>query len=344
MTAMRETPRPFTLGEILDRTAQLYRRNFLLFAGVAAAPTGVFIAVFVAVAAVIAFFGVTAKGTLSPSLPTGILVLVVVLVGLPIGVAATVFSHAGLTRTAVSAHMGERLTIRGALKGVWPQFWRYLGVMVLQVIFAGVIPGVVAGVIVLAMGFAESLIGFGTSAAAAVGFLGFLFVLAVLVYIVWRAIGYSMGMAACVVEDKPAWESLHRSVKLSKGTRGRIFVMFLLVWALIMVLSMIAYVPIIMIVATVTAIGHGAEYAAITTILAEMLNLLINFALQTLITPVYVTALVLFYYDQRIRTEGYDIEWMMEQAGLTDAQRLSGGVQIGSTSEPPADPDTVKVS
>ena len=37
-TKQIETLRPSTLGEILDRTALLYRRNFLLFAGVAALP------------------------------------------------------------------------------------------------------------------------------------------------------------------------------------------------------------------------------------------------------------------------------------------------------------------
>jgi hypothetical protein len=31
---------------------------------------------------------------------------------------------------------------------------------------------------------------------------------------------------------------------------------------------------------------------------------------------VYGIALVLFYYDQRIRQEGFDIEWMMLQAGM----------------------------
>ena len=35
---MTETLRPSTLGEILDRTAQLYRSNFWLFAGTAAMP------------------------------------------------------------------------------------------------------------------------------------------------------------------------------------------------------------------------------------------------------------------------------------------------------------------
>ena len=58
---------------------------------------------------------------------------------------------------------------------------------------------------------------------------------------------------------------------------------------------------------------------------------LVDFAVQILIAPVYAMALVLFYYDQRIRTEGYDIERMMEAAGLTKfASRLR--------SFPPASP------
>ena len=40
---MNETLRPSTLGEILDRTAQLYRRNFWLFAGVARFAHGVYL-------------------------------------------------------------------------------------------------------------------------------------------------------------------------------------------------------------------------------------------------------------------------------------------------------------
>jgi hypothetical protein len=32
--------------------------------------------------------------------------------------------------------------------------------------------------------------------------------------------------------------------------------------------------------------------------------------------PVYAIALVLFYYDQRVRQEGFDIEMLMRQAGM----------------------------
>ena len=30
----------------------------------------------------------------------------------------------------------------------------------------------------------------------------------------------------------------------------------------------------------------------------------------------FSTGLTLFYYDQRVRMEGYDIEWMMQAAGM----------------------------
>jgi hypothetical protein len=35
-----------------------------------------------------------------------------------------------------------------------------------------------------------------------------------------------------------------------------------------------------------------------------------------LIGPIYPIALTLFYYDQRMRREGYDIERLMDAAGL----------------------------
>jgi hypothetical protein len=37
----------------------------------------------------------------------------------------------------------------------------------------------------------------------------------------------------------------------------------------------------------------------------------------TLLAPIYPIAKTLFYYDQRIRREGYDIERMMDAAGMT---------------------------
>jgi hypothetical protein len=41
-----------------------------------------------------------------------------------------------------------------------------------------------------------------------------------------------------------------------------------------------------------------------------------GFAVRALTRPITGIALILFYYDQRIRKEAFDIEWMMLKAGL----------------------------
>jgi hypothetical protein len=47
------------------------------------------------------------------------------------------------------------------------------------------------------------------------------------------------------------------------------------------------------------------------------LSQIIAFFTNTFLGPIWATGITLFYYDQRIRKEGFDIEWMMQAAGLT---------------------------
>ena len=42
----------------------------------------------------------------------------------------------------------------------------------------------------------------------------------------------------------------------------------------------------------------------------------------------YATGFTLFYYDQRVRKEGFDIEWMMQAAGLRPAPEPPVGVRL----------------
>jgi hypothetical protein len=49
-----------------------------------------------------------------------------------------------------------------------------------------------------------------------------------------------------------------------------------------------------------------------------------GFLVHTFIGPIYATGLTLFYYDQRVRKEGFDIVWMMQAAGLTPQPELPG--------------------
>ncbi len=338
---MNENLRPSTLGEILDRTTQLYRRNFWLFAGVAALPVGTMIAL----GGLAGVFGVSAFAAARGGSQTfaflGLTLLAVLLVAVPLYLAAYVFSAAGLTQAAVNAHRGEKLIIRGVLKSVGPRFWTYLWFLVLQGILVALIPVLAAGGIIAPPIYFASRGGAGLATGVAIGFVVVLVGVAAIGVIVWLALSFSMGMAACVVERKTAWESLKRSWNLSKGTRGRIFVLFLLVLALTMVMSMIAYIP-FMVIVGVAAAGNGAQAAASVLVVAEILQFVVNVLMQIVLMPISWIALVVFYYDQRVRKEGFDIEWMMEQAGLNQLTPPTAPAETGFVSGPALPPDTVE--
>jgi hypothetical protein len=339
---MSETLRPSTLGEILDRTAQLYRRNFWMFEGVAALPIGVVVAVS-ALAATIwrVFFSSLTLGHFEMNGTLAILFFGIVLVAIPIYIAAGVFSYAGLTGAAASAHRGEAITTRSALGAVKPRFWRYLGFIILQGFIVGVLPASVAA---LAIGILVALAAAAGGGAASVtaGFVAVPLGIAAVVVIIWLGLNYSLGLPTCVIEERPAWKSLQRAWKLSEGTRGRIFVMYLLVIALSIAVSMIAAIPSMIVIFIAAAHRNGAAQSSAAFVVAEIVRVVTDFVLQVLIAPVSAIALVVFYYDQRIRKEGFDIEWMMQQAGLTEPASNALPTEGASVSGPVAPPDTVE--
>ena len=333
---MSSVLRPLRLGEILDQTAQLYRRNFLLFAGTAVIPTAVIFGIYIIIFA-IAGFPLIVRNASAPLNPAfGGLFFVLILVAMPLLVVPMVFSQAGITRAAVSAFRGEKMKVREALASVKPRFWRYLGLLLLQGLLIVGIPMICAGVVAGALALAARFLG-GAGAVLA-GFIAVCVVIAGVIAVGFLLTKYSMGLATSVVEDMPAWASLKRAAKLSKGTRGRIFVMFLVMWCIMMVLSMVGYIPTLIVIGISAAIGKGSQTALIVMGAMQVVNLLINFSLQTLVSPAYLLALVMFYFDQRVRLEGYDIEWLMQQAGLNapsqTAPEVSTVVVSSSAPEP----------
>jgi membrane protease YdiL (CAAX protease family) len=338
---MNETLRPSTLGEILDRTFQIYRYNFWLFLGIAALP--LVMAFVLAIPAVLIFSipGI-ASGSVDPNaMVASVAFTLAFFIFLPLYLALYAFSIAGITQATVAMQRGEKLTIRTALKSVWPRFWTYFWYLLLQGIMAVLVPMCVAGVLMGLLIYLTSHAGGGLASGIAFGFLMFVVEAMAFGVIVWLALSYAMGMAVCVVEKKTAWQSLMRSWSLSKGTRGRIFVLYLLLVALSFVVLMISYFLAFAVIAAAAFLGTGKTIAAIAAIVAVIVYLVGIFGAQIALVPVPWIALVLFYYDQRIRKEGYDIEWMMQQAGL--AQPPSAASPAGGTAafNPATPPDTV---
>lgn len=321
---MNNLLRPMDLGEILDRTAELYRKNFLLFAGISAIFAGFMLAVqllYLRSLILLGYPNVFANwqwGTASIAVLEGLAILM--LAGLSI---------AANNRAVAWVYMDKAATIRAAAKSVLPRMRTYLWLMTVTG-FRAWTPFAVLYVVFIAVAFTVLPHDFMTNPAAmqntaqhnpggvmaaAVGMLVLLplFALAAL-YGVWMSLRYSLAVPACVVEDLPAAGAIKRSIELSQGSRGRIFVLGLLVYAVRMLIGLLFGFPLIAL--AVKQPGHAMP---VGWLVVQQIGAFVS---STLIGPIYSTGLTLFYYDQRIRKEGFDIEWMMQAAGLSPQPEL----------------------
>jgi hypothetical protein len=172
-------------------------------------------------------------------------------------------------------------------------------------LLAGLALGLVMALAIGAIAIMSS--GSPTTARTAGLIVGLIFYLAVLAFMAFIAARYALGIPACVVEELKARKALHRSAELSKGSRGRIFLLFLLV----------SIVQIGLVLVTQSAFYiYKFQHHMQLPIGLGILSQIISVATNTLVGPILSAGLTLFYFDQRVRKEGYDIEWMMQAAGL----------------------------
>jgi hypothetical protein len=330
---METNLRPLTLGEILDRTAQMYRSNFLLFAGMFSIYAAVSLVLgLLQLGLLIMVKGKTWAAIASLSVGGLRLLLIFLLLGAAI---------AAISRAVASINLGEPVTIRSAYAGTLPKLARYLWLMTITFFRAwGPIVAVYGGLMTaLFLNLAKhpgatSIKGPATPAEpdplmvlVGLGFL--LFFLPALVYAVWMNIRYALAIPACVVENLKARAAIKRSISLSKGARGRIFALILLVFVI-----KIGLVGLTQSFIFVIAIKHPGYIPPGMNALSQV----IQFFTNTFLGPIGATGLTLFYFDQRVRKEGYDIEWMMLAAGMTPqpapAAEPAAPAETATTPEP----------
>jgi hypothetical protein len=311
---MDETLHPSTLSEILDRTAQIYRSRFLVFFGIAFFPTATLL-VFAGAAALVALR--LHPGSGANPFAQGMFVFAAVagfmLIGLPALLGTTALATAALSHAAARSVFGQPIAIRASYKAVWPRGWRYIGLFVAQFAAVWMVPFmawsflimIAAGLAALAQSAGGGLFVFAT----------LLVVLGLVCYGFWMALRLSLGFPACVVEHTGAWAALKRSWSLGNGTRGRILVLYLLGGALNWILSFAIWVPFVVLIQFIPGADSLKHQQTFTT-LVLLVVYGAGFAVQAFTRPLYAIALIVFYYDQRIRQEGFDIEWMMLKAGL----------------------------
>jgi hypothetical protein len=313
---MDEPLHPSTLSEILDRTAQIYRSRFLVFLGIAAIPTGVLL-VFVGIVALLVLRMGPANNPASmfASVIVALLVGGVFLLALPTLLAVTALASAAMSHAAARAFLGQPIGIRDSYKAVWPRGWRAIGLYIFEVVVIWVVP-FSAWFVMVMLSTVLAALGAGSSGGGALFVFAIIVAVASLVtYGFWMAIRVSLAFPANVVEQVSAWDALRRSATLTKGTKGRILVLLILGIALNFILSMAIAVPSSILIEMMPG-ANTPQHQQTTGMLILLAVYGAGFAVRALTRPITGIALILFYYDQRIRQEGFDIEWMMLKAGL----------------------------
>jgi hypothetical protein len=332
---METNLRPLSLGEILDRTAQLYRTHFMLFAGISAVYAGVLLVLSllqIGLGELLRVLHMTQQLQWLTWTTTGVMMLFIFLFA---GMAI-----AANNRAVAWVHLGEPATIRGAYASVLPRLGRYLWLMTIAAFVVwtplALVYGGYFGLVFFyirprgilahpgnATADPQAAVIFGLATLAFV-----LLMLLTLIYGVLMALRYALSVPASVVENLTARKGLRRSVELSEGSRGRIFILALLVF--VIQFGLVLVTQVFFIVAAFKQ--HGLLPAWLRAV-----QQIVGFFTNTFIGPIYATGLTLFYYDQRVRKEGYDIEWMMQAAGLTppESSLMPPGDIAEADSNPP---------
>ncbi len=312
--AMQIQLRPLNLGEILDRTFQIYHARFLIFVGIATVSAALEL-LWNACQVVLTF---TLLHAGKPSKLLAVLRSIDSLAGLGVTVVALSLSLAATTCAVMALHLEKPAGIAQAFSEVWRHWARYILVNLAAFVIAWspIIVLIAAGIGVVAAARGSLISGARPLPALYLG-LGIIFVIGAPLCI-WLTLRYSLANAACVVEKIGVWKSLKRSVILSKGLRWRIFLMLGMVLLFQSIFVSLLVAPLLPLV--LHARGHIPIGVAIY-------NLAVGFVANCLITPIYAIGLTLFYLDARIRKEGFDVEWMLERS-------LHGAAAEG-TSTPP---------
>jgi membrane-anchored glycerophosphoryl diester phosphodiesterase (GDPDase) len=241
----------------------------------------------------IGFFGLTLLLSIAGLLVNSIVVLALV------------------SQSAAILH-GEVLSLGGGIRRGMQRLWRLIGMGVLQwlvyvvVTIAIVVPVILFfGIVLVGGAWAGSSLGGGDSPIVLIGAVllvisGYLLMLVLMatptVYLSARWIAAVPGL---VIQDWGATEALRCSWRLTRGQVWRCIgyrVLLFLLMGLVISAPVGVLQQILLIALPSSAFG---TVTAVVTALSAMVNVLWQ--------PFYVAAIVLLYYDLRVRREGYDL-------------------------------------
>jgi hypothetical protein len=270
--------RPLSLGEILDRTFSLYRRHFMLFLGITAFPNLLVLAY-------------NLVQTMMMQLPAA-----------PVGAPAAPLQSRGSSGLSALGFGG------GAI----------IAILIYWVVYLFAQGGTVYAVSELYLGRSTSVrdslgrVRGQILSLMGVTLLNALAVMGATLFLIIPGIYVACRLITCVpaalLEDLGPRSSLERSFKLTKDSAGRSFIIFLLYFILLYAAILLFMFPFLFMAGI-----NAKEPAAMRTWLA--MAQVGNVFAAILVGPFLTIATAVFYYDLRVRKEGFDLQFMMNPSG-----------------------------
>lgn len=295
--------RPMSTAEILDRTFNLYRNNFLLFAGITIFPA--------LLGLILQLAGIAANinGGSSPDLEKQLAFL-----GYELGVFCVMSVigggiATGATVTAVyGVQLGQSPTIAGSYRQVLAQWLRVMPAAFLLFLL------IMFSLLVVAVGLTAAVFWLLTEERAG-GIATIASVIAIVLVIagfwLYLTARYSLVMPSLLLDNTTVFGAFRRSRFLAKGTTGRIFLILLLTGILTAILSWALQLPVLLVMKVQRHL-----------LLVRVWSQVVQFISSILAGPIATIAVALTYIDQRIRKEAFDLQVMMEAIRNADNPSL----------------------
>ena len=264
--------RPLEVGDLLDETFRIYRRHFLLFAGIS-----VVLAIPSAGLQGYSFFAIfnylfsSSNAGQLPDFNTLLPSLVALGIGYLVSILLAPFGYGAVIYAACESALGHPVTVVGALRAVLRRYFAILGYVLL------------------------------------IGLMGIL--LCLLPLWIWIWVGWVAVLPVMFVENAGLGAAMGRSWHLVEGRWWRTFLILLLVailWYFARV-ALEAFIglanTLISVVATSYVVLAVAQGAAIIV--------------SALVNPVVQIAIVLVYFDLRVRREALDLFQLAQNVSST---------------------------
>ncbi len=301
--------RPLSTGEVLDRTFMLYRKRFWLFIAIGTLPAAVLTlsAIVRMIYTAVTHHSTTvmpgaAPNVLADGMSSMLMLQLYLLPVTIIFVLAYGLSHAAVVNAVGCITQGVAVSAQSAYRAVSPHWLRWTGIALRQ--FWTFVWPLLPAVLLLGISFAIARVRNNSVAAGLVLlFFGLLMVAGFVLGFI-NILRVALAVPAGVQENLGVGAAMRRSRDLVAGRKGRIFLALMLVYALQMVAGGIQ-VPLVLLAATT----RGGQQIAL-----QVVELAVQFITTALVSPIASIALCLFYIDERVRREGYDIELLMRRS------------------------------